>query len=43
MGKFVQATEDDQNMHTNVQYLILHICLKLITSRFGFLGFYVRQ
>jgi hypothetical protein len=40
---FTQAQGYDMNIHAKFQYLILYICLKLITSRFGFLGFYIRQ
>jgi hypothetical protein len=43
MNYFIKATEFDKNMHAKFQYLSFHICLKLITSRFAFLGFYIRQ
>jgi hypothetical protein len=44
MSYFVQANEYNMNLHARFQYLIfLYIFLKLITSRFEFLGFYIRQ
>jgi hypothetical protein len=43
MFYFTQVQGYDMNMHAKFQYLIIYISLKLITSRFEFLGFYIRQ